>query len=67
MDTRRFNPNREPAIWASLIQSPGNGFSPQAAEYLLSIRFGDNDVARIRQLVERSKVGELTGEERTEF
>ncbi len=56
-----------PAIWARLMQTPGDELSPEAAEYLLSIRFGENDVCRMRQLAERSEAGELTDDERTEF
>jgi hypothetical protein len=67
MDTQMLIPNREPAIWARLMQTPGDGLSPEAAEYLLSIRFADNDVERMRLLAERSEAGALTDEERAEF
>lgn len=67
MESQMLSPNREPAIWARLMQTPGDELSPEAAEYLLSIRFGENDVDRMRQLAERSEAGELTDEERTEF
>ena len=67
MDAQMANPNREPAIWARLMQTPGGELLPEAAEYLLSIRFADTDIGRMRQLAERSETGELTDEERTEF
>lgn len=67
MESQMLSPNREPAIWARLLQTPGDELSPEAAEYLLSIRFAENDVDRMRQLAERSEAGELNDEERTEF
>jgi len=60
--------NREPGIWGALMLSPEGELLPEAAEYLLSIRFADSDVDRMRQLAaERSETGELTDEERAEF
>ena len=67
MDAQMLNPNREPAIWARLMQTPGDELPPAAAEYLLSIRFAESDVDRMRRLAERSETGELTQEERAEF
>ena len=67
LDAQRISVNRESGIWARLIQSPGGELSPEAAEYLLSIRFGDDEVDRMRELAERSESGELTDEERDEF
>jgi hypothetical protein len=49
------------------MQSQGHDLSPEAAEYLLSIRFGDDDRDRMHQLAERSESGTLTDEERAEF
>jgi hypothetical protein len=42
------------------MQTPGDEVSPEAAAYLLSIRFAESDVDRMRQLAERSENGELT-------
>ena len=67
MDSQILSPNREPAIWARLMQTPGDKLSPEAAEYLLSIQFADRDVDRMRQSAERSEAGVLTDEERAEF
>jgi hypothetical protein len=67
MDSQLLTPNREPAIWARLLQTPGDELSPAAAEYLLSIRFADSDRDRMLRLAERSEAGELTDEERAEF
>lgn len=67
MDPQIHSSNREPAIWARLMQTPGDELSPEAAEYLLSIRFGNSDLHRMSQLAERSEAGELTEEELAEF
>lgn len=67
MDPQLLSANREPGIWARLMQSSGDQLLPEAAEYLLSIRFADSDVDRMRQLAERSETGDLTREERAEF
>ena len=67
MDAQTPSANREPGIWARLMQSSGGDLLPEAAEYLLSIRFAESDVDRMRQLAERSESGELTDEERAEF
>jgi len=67
MDTQMLNPNREPGIWARLMQTPGDDLSPAAAEYLLSIRFAEGDIDRMQHLAERSETAELTDEERAEF
>lgn len=67
MSSQVLSPNREAAIWSRLMQSQGHDLSPEAAEYLLSIRFGDDDRDRMHQLAERSESGTLTDEERAEF
>ena len=38
-----------------------------AAEYLLSIRFGEHDVARMNELSELARQGKLTGQEQAEL
>jgi hypothetical protein len=67
IDAQMLNANREPGIWAPLMRNPGGELLPEAAEYLLWIRFADRDVDRMRQLAGRSETGELTDEERAEF
>jgi hypothetical protein len=67
MSSQMLNPNREAAIWARLMQAHGDELSPQVAEYLRSIRFGESDRHRMEQLPERSESGILTDEERAEF
>ncbi|HEV2989313.1 MAG TPA: hypothetical protein VG759_12785 [Candidatus Angelobacter sp.] len=60
------SPNTESAILARMIQAPDE-LSRGAAEYLLSIHFGDEDVARINQLSELARQGKLTDQEQTEL
>jgi len=68
MRSQLLNPNREEAaIWARLMQAHGDEVSPEAAEYLLSLAFGDDDRARMQELADRSESGELTDDERREF
>lgn len=67
MSSQLLSPNREAAIWARLMQAQSHALSPEAAEYLLSIRFGESDREHLRQLAERSEAGALTDEEQIEF
>jgi hypothetical protein len=67
MSSQLLSPNREAAIWARLMQGQTDELSPEVAEYLLSIGFGESDRDRMQQLAERSESGILTDEERAEF
>ena len=67
MSSQLLHPSREAAIWARLMQAQRDELSPQVAEYLLSIGFGDSDRERMQQLAERSEGGLLTDEEQAEF
>jgi hypothetical protein len=66
MSSQLSTPNREAAIWARLIEAQRE-LSPEVAEYLLSIGFGEIDRERMEQLAELSDAGTLTDEERAEF
>ena len=66
MSSQLSTPNREAAIWARLIEAQRE-LSPEVAEYLLSIGFGEGDRERMEQLAELSEAGTLTDEERAEF
>ncbi len=61
------SPNTEAAILARLIQFGQEDLSRGAAEYLLSIRFEDRDVARMNELSELARQGKLTSEQQTEL
>ena len=67
MSSQLLRPNREAAIWARLMQAQSDALSPEVAEYLLSIEFGESDREQMRQLAERSESGTLTDEEQIEF
>jgi hypothetical protein len=61
------NPNTEAAILSRVIQVEERDLSRSAAEYLLSIRFGEPDVARMNELSEAARGGKLTAEEQAEL
>jgi hypothetical protein len=52
----------EPAIWARLIQAPKAPIAPDAALYLLSIDFNEQDHARMHELMDKSNEGALTAD-----
>lgn len=67
MSTEISGPNSEAAILARLIQVGKEELSRGAAEYLLSIRFGEHDVARMNELSELARQGKLTCQEQAEL
>lgn len=67
MGTQLLTPNSEAAIWARLMQAQKDELTPQAAEFLLSMDFGDSDRKRMMQLADASEAGTLTAEEQVEF
>jgi hypothetical protein len=67
MSSQTTSPNTEAAILARVIQSRNEDLSRGAAEYLLSIRFGERDVARMNELSELAREGKLTGQEQAEL
>ncbi len=67
MSSHTTSQNTEAAILARLIQIEQQELSRGAAEYLLSIRFGDRDVARMNELSELARQGNLTAEDQAEL
>ena len=67
MGAHRASLTFEPAIWARLIQMPKERISQDTARYLLSIRFGQVDRARMEELADRSETGALSADEEAEF
>jgi hypothetical protein len=67
MSSQITSPNTEAAILARLIQIGQEEMSRGAAEYLLSIRFGERDTARMNELSELARQGKLTNEEQVEL
>ena len=50
MSSQITSPNTEAAILSRVIQVEEGALSRGAAEYLLSVRFGERDVARMNDL-----------------
>jgi hypothetical protein len=67
MGAQLLVPNSEAAIWARLMQAQNGEPSPEAAEFLLAMDFGESERQRMLQLAERSEAGILTSEEQIEF
>jgi hypothetical protein len=61
-----YMPSSEAAIVGRLIKPDHGDFSPEAARELLSIRFGDEDQARMRELSLKAQKGALTASEQDE-
>ena len=57
----------EASILARLLEGQLLDLSPGAAEYLLSIRFPDDDVARMNELSDKAQQGALLPHEQTEL
>jgi hypothetical protein len=60
MSSQITSPNTEAAILSRVNQAEDENLSRGAAEYLLSIRFGEHDVARMNELSELARQGKLT-------
>jgi hypothetical protein len=49
------------------MQTQKDELSPEVAEFLLAMAFGESDRQRMLELAERSEAGTLTAEEQKEF
>ena len=67
MSSHVTNSNTEAAILARLIQTEKDELPRGAAEYLLSIRFGERDTGRMNELSELARQGKLTIGEQAEL
>ena len=67
MSSQITNPNTEAAILARTIELGESELSPDAARFLLSIRFGEHDVARMNELSELARQGKLNDPEQAEL
>lgn len=61
-----FIPSSEAAIVGRLMKPDRGDFSPEAARELLSLRFGDEDQVRMRELSLKAQEGTLTASEQEE-
>jgi hypothetical protein len=60
-------PSNEAAIVGRLIKPDHGDFSPETARELLSIRFDDDDQARMRELSLKAQEGTLSPDEQAEI
>jgi hypothetical protein len=67
MSSQLLSPNSEAAIWARLMQAQKDELSYEAAQFLLTMDFGEGDRQRMLELAERSQAGILTAQEQIEF
>jgi hypothetical protein len=67
MSSQLTVPNSEAAILGRLIEKHDHDLSPDAARYLLSIRFEEPDIARMNELSELARQGALNAQEQTEL
>jgi len=67
MSSHITSPNTEAAILRRIIPVEEADLSRGAAEYLLSIRFGERDTARMNELSESARQGKLTSPEQAEL
>ncbi len=59
--------NSEAAILGRLMEKHDHNLSPDAARYLLSIRFEEQDIARMNELSELARQGSLGIQEQGEL
>src|SRR5205823_10410765 len=59
-------PSSEAAIVGRLMKPDHGDFSPESARDLLSLQFGDEDQARMRELSLKAQQGTLTASEQAE-
>jgi hypothetical protein len=57
----------EAALWARLLEPAESELSPEAARYILGLRFPESDVDRMRELADQARAGALSEPERVEL
>ena len=57
----------ETALWGRLLDPVETALSPEAARYLINLRFPQSDVNRMQELAEKAREGTLTLEEHIEM
>jgi hypothetical protein len=67
MSTAEALSGHELALWDRLLRPDQGDLTPEAARFLLSLKFDPADLARLRELSDRNKSGELTIEQRVEL
>ena len=64
---KRVTKNNESAVFQRMLSPDNEGIPPEAARFVLSLRFHADDVARINKLSELAQQGELTHEAQDEL
>ncbi len=59
--------SNEAAVWGRLIDPADTELSPEAARYILALRFPQADLDRMRELAEKAREGTLAGGESVEL
>ena len=67
MSSHLLSPNRDADIWARLMRAQNDALPADAAQFLLSIDFEEEDRQRMLELAQRSEAGTLTSQEQAEF
>lgn len=67
MTTRADQNRSEAAIFARVWEGGGGGLTVPVARHVLKLGFGDPDQARMRELLERNRAGQMTDPEREEL
>jgi hypothetical protein len=67
MNSQLVNRNTESGILARLVRNRRDDLSRDAADFLLSFRFDDDDVLRMNELSEMARLGTLSDAEAAEL
>ncbi len=67
MSSQVLTPNTEAAILARIIQADDRQLTPEAAQYLLSMRLPSSDEDRVNELSAKARAGSLTDAETQEL
>jgi hypothetical protein len=67
MGSKLLGQNAEAEVWARLMRGLKDGLSPEAAEFLLTMDFEEDDRQRMLELADQSEAGTLTEKEQAEF
>jgi hypothetical protein len=65
--TQLTRPNSEAAIFARLWEGKAGSLTVPLARHVLKLGFDENDTARMHELAERNRRGQLTAAERDEL
>ena len=58
--------NTEAAILGRVIRPERDDLAPEAAQFILNLKFPQNDIARMNELAARARDGALSGDEEEE-